>query len=446
MSERVAPGRQPSILAKLPFYYGWVVVAVAFVTMAIGVNARTAFSLIFPSILDEFGWQRGETAAAFSIGFLAAALYAPFLGMAMDRFGLRLVMPAGALLMGAGFALATFSSQVWHFYLTLGVLVVGASITLSYIGHSMFLTNWFNRRRGLAAGIAFAGVGIGSIVLFPWLESIIAGHDWRYACWVLAALMFVIVLPLNFFLQRQRPEDLGLRPDGAEVGAARDDANASASNVVDQAWVAVEWTLPRAMRTARFWWLFVGFGAGLYTWYAIQVHQTKYLIEIDFSPETAAVALGLVGFSGVVGQIWLGHLSDRVGREWVWSLSALGFAACCLLLILMQHQPSSLLLYTMVVTQGLLGYGMASVYAAIAADIFQGRRLATIYGVLSLSASAGAALGPWVSGVIYDATGSYVLAFLLMVILSLFSILCVWRTAPRKVRVVAGQVGKLRED
>ena len=176
------------------------------------------------------------------------------------------------------------------------------------------------------------------------------------------------------------------------------------------------------------------------------MHQTKYLIEIDFSPETAAVALGLVGFSGVVGQIWLGHLSDRVGREWVWSLSALGFAACCLLLILMQHQPSSLLLYTMVVTQGLLGYGMASVYAAIAADIFQGRRLATIYGVLSLSASAGAALGPWVSGVIYDATGSYVLAFLLMVILSLFSILCVWRTAPRKVRVVAGQVGKLRED
>ncbi|MDP6709285.1 MAG: hypothetical protein QF893_23345, partial [Alphaproteobacteria bacterium] len=89
----------PSIprLARLPFFYGWVVVAVAFVTMAIGVNARTAFSLIFPPILAEFGWQRGETAAIFSVGFVSATLYAPFLGMAMDRFGVRRLIPLGVL-------------------------------------------------------------------------------------------------------------------------------------------------------------------------------------------------------------------------------------------------------------------------------------------------------------------------------------------------------------
>ena len=87
----------PSRLARLPFFYGWVVVAVAFVTMAVGVNTRTAFSLLFPPILAEFGWDRGQTAAAFSVGFVAAICYAPLIGMLMDRFGPRLVIPFGTL-------------------------------------------------------------------------------------------------------------------------------------------------------------------------------------------------------------------------------------------------------------------------------------------------------------------------------------------------------------
>ena len=154
-------------LSRLPFYYGWIVVAVAFVTMGIGVNTRTAFSLLFPPILAEFGWERGVTAAAFSIGFVASTIYAPFIGMLMDRFGPRYVLSFGVLLVSAGMVSATRIQQPWHLYLTLGVLVVGGSVFMSYIGHSLFLPHWFVRRRGLAIGIAFSGVGVGSILLFP---------------------------------------------------------------------------------------------------------------------------------------------------------------------------------------------------------------------------------------------------------------------------------------
>jgi len=429
---------------RLPFFYGWVVVAVAFVTMGVGVNTRTAFSLLFPPILAEFGWDRGRTAAAFSVGFIAATVYAPVIGVLMDRFGPRVVIPLGAILVSVGMISATFISQPWHLDLTLGVLVGGGTIFLSYMGHSLFLPYWFARRRGLALGIAFAGVGVGSMILFPWLQGLISRVGWRETCWVMAILLLVIVLPPNILLQRRRPEDLGLRPDGENPSALPLQGQTHADNVVDHAWATIDWTLARALKTTRFWWFFLASATSLYAWYAVQVHQTKYLGEVGFSPEVAAYALGLVGLTGSVGQIILGHLSDRIGREWVWTISALGFALCYVILLTMQSHPSPVLLYLMIATQGLLGYGMASVYSAIPLELFQGKQYGAIAGMLSVASSLGAGLGPWVTGVLYDRMGSYTPSFYLGIGLSLVSIVCVWLAAPRKVRMVAGQVARLQ--
>jgi len=443
MPPQALPPRSSPRLARLPFFYGWVVVAVAFVTMGVGVNTRTAFSLLFPPLLAEFGWDRGRTAAAFSIGFIAAIAYAPAIGMLMDRFGPRLVIPLGAVLVSAGMILATFISQPWHLDLTMGVLVGGGTIFLSYMGHSLFLPYWFTRRRGLALGIAFAGVGVGSIVLFPWLQGLINRVGWREACWVMAVLLLVTVLPPNILLQRRHPEDLGLTPDGENLSALPLQARSHTDNVVDHAWAATDWTLARALKTTRFWWFFLASTSSLYAWYAVQVHQTKYLGEIGFPPETAAYALGLVGLTGSVGLIALGYLSDRIGREWIWTISALGFALCYVLLLVMQHHPLPELLYLMVAAQGFLGYGLASVGGAIQLELFQGKHYGAIVGVLSVAGSLGAGLGPWVTGTLYDRTGSYTLSFCLAIALSLFSIACIWLAAPRKVRAVAGQVARL---
>jgi MFS family permease len=212
---------------------------------------------------------------------------------------------------------------------------------------------------------------------------------------------------------------------------------------VDPAWVAVDWTLGRAVRTARFWWLGVAFMGGLFAWYAVQVHQTKYLIDIGFSAAVAARALGLVPLAGIVGQIALGHLSDRIGREWVWTLSNVGFALCYLLLLAMRQSPAPALLYLMVAAQGMLGYGLASVFGAIPAEIFQGRHYGTIFGTLSLAAILGGALGPWVAGALYDRTGGYTLAFWIALGGSAVSAGAMWLAAPRKVRAVAGRVDRI---
>src|SRR5207342_326375 len=112
-------------------------------TMGVGVNARTAFSLFYPPILDEFGWARGRTAGAFAFGFIVSNLFIPFLGRAMDRWGPRVVLPAGAVMMSAGLGLATLTRQPWQLYLTLGVLVSGGASVVGYTGQTFFLPNWF---------------------------------------------------------------------------------------------------------------------------------------------------------------------------------------------------------------------------------------------------------------------------------------------------------------
>jgi MFS family permease len=422
---------------RLPFFYGWVVVAVVFVTMGVGVNARTAFSLLFPPILAEFGWERGVTAGAFSFGFVVSAILSPMLGRLMDRRGPRVVNEIGVGTMALGLTLATLVREPWQLYLTLGVLVGGGSVCLGYTGQGLFLPHWFVRRRGLAMGLAFSGVGVGSIILLPWMQVLIGRSGWRTACWALAIVILVLLAPLNLLLRR-RPEDMGLAPDGDS--AARQNATAQASNVVDAAWAAVDWTLARAVGTARFWWIAAGYFGGLFSWYAVQVHQTKYLIEIGFSATYAAWALGFVSLVAIPGQIALGHLSDRIGREWVWTVGSLGFAICYLALILMEHAPTLTLVWLMVVSQGALGYGLTSVVSAIPAEIFQGRHYGSIFGTLMLSAIAGGAAGPWIAGVLHDVTGSYRLVFWIAIGCSLSSAATIWLAAPRKVRAVAGRV------
>jgi MFS family permease len=433
----VTRGRLP-----LPFFYGWLLVAIGFVTMAVGVNARTAFSLLFPPILDEFGWDRGVTAGIFSFGFLVSALVTPFVGRLMDRRGPALVVELGVAAMAAGLLLAPLAREAWQLYLTLGALVGGGINCLAYTGQSLYLTNWFVRRRGFALSIAFSGVGIGSVTLLPWLQTLIEDGGWRAACWALGILVLVLLVPPNLLLRR-RPEDLGLNPDG--IGASSLTGGPH-GNIIDPAWAAVDWTLARALRTARFWWIAVGYFCGLFAWYAVQVHQTKYLIDIGFSPATAAWALGIVSLVAVPGQIALGHLSDRIGREWVWVIGNGGFVLCCLALIALRDYPAMAVLYAMVVAQGAIGYGLTSVMGAIPAEIFEGRQFGSIFGCVMLSAILGGAAGPWLTGILHDRFGDYAAAFLLSIGLSLVSAAAIWRAAPRKVRVVAGRVSSAAAD
>lgn len=438
MARPPEPSRPLSPLARLPVYYGWVVLGVAFATMAIGANVRVAFSLLFPPILEEYGWSRGTTAAIFSAGFMVSLFFSPFAGVLIDRFGAGRIVALGTLISAGGLALSTRVDSVAGMAATMGCMTIGGSVMFAYVTHSYFLPYWFVRRRGLAVGLAFSGVGIGAILLFPWLQDIIGADGWRRACYALALLMVGLVLPLNLLLQRRHPHDIGLEPDGDNrPGSAP--RKPAADAVVDPAWAHREWTFRTAARTSRFWWLHVSYMAGMYAWYSVLVHQTKFLTEIGVSAVAAAFALGLVGLSGVVSQIGIGTLSDRIGREWGWSIAFGGFSACYAILLILPHYPALWLVYTMVFVQGLIGYGASAVYPAVPAELFHSPKYGQIFGIYGATSGFGAALGPWATGELYDITGGYETGFAVGAAAGLLSIATMWLAAPRKVRLVAGQ-------
>jgi len=229
---------------------------------------------------------------------------------------------------------------------------------------------------------------------------------------------------------------MGLEPDGARSTAAAPAPN----NIVDPEWAAIDWTLRRALRTARFWWIAIGYFGALFAWYAVQVHQTKYLTEIGFSATDAAWALGLVSLVAIPGQIALGHLSDRIGREWVWTIGNGGFVICCFALILLAAHPNAALLWVMVIAQGTLGYALTSVMGPIPNEIFAGKHYGAIFGTVMLSAILGGAAGPWAAGVLHDLTGSYAMAFWISIGCNAVSAAAIWRASPGKIRAVAGRM------
>jgi MFS family permease len=171
--ERPLPSFASALSRRLPFYYGWVVVAVGFLTLGTGASVRAVFSLLFPPIIAEFGWDRGLTASVFSVGFIFAALAFPLMGAAIDRWGPQWTLSVGAACVAIGFMLTTVSTTPLHFFLTLGLIVIGGSTSFAYNGHFIFLPSWFERRRGLAIGIACAGAGVIAITLFPQLQVLI---------------------------------------------------------------------------------------------------------------------------------------------------------------------------------------------------------------------------------------------------------------------------------
>jgi len=172
------------------------------------------------------------------------------------------------------------------------------------------------------------------------------------------------------------------------------------------------------------------------------VYKTKFLLDIGFSSSVGVWALGVVSLLGIPGQIYLGHLSDRIGREWVWAISCAGFVICFAALIALKYFPILPLVYLMVLTQGALGYGLTSVMGPVVLEIFQGKHYGSIFGTIMLAALAGGAAGPWATGVLYDLSGDYVVAFAVGIAMSVLSAMAIWQASPGKVRAVAGKMAQ----
>lgn len=228
-------------MLRTGLFYGWIVVAVSFVTLALAFVVWDAFSVFLVAICTDLGWSRGEVSLAFAAFTTVFGLATPFTGAALDRVGPRVVMPAGAVLLAGGLLAASQVHELWQLFLAYGLL---AALGVSCIGSSTnfsVLANWFSRRRGTAIGIAASGITVGTAALVPTSQYIIQTAGWRVAYIFLAVLVLVIVPPLTWAFQRHCLEDTGLLLDGA--GAGRQAVKASPQlPVLHKVWASRDWT------------------------------------------------------------------------------------------------------------------------------------------------------------------------------------------------------------
>jgi sugar phosphate permease len=195
-------------------FYGWIVVGISTLVFAIVRGVNDAFSVFFVALLEEFGWSRAAVAGVFSLARLTEGAVSIGVGMLSDRFGLRRLVPVSACLVAFGLVLASQAQTLWIFYVAYGVIFALGSCGLGELSHVLLISRWFVRKRGTAIGIAMAGMGLGILLIVPLAQMCILHLGWRWAYIVLATIVGVGVIPPTLLWQRERPEDLGLFPDG----------------------------------------------------------------------------------------------------------------------------------------------------------------------------------------------------------------------------------------
>jgi MFS family permease len=383
-------------------YYGWVIVAVMFVTLFISLGFRFAFGVYYSAILDETGWGRAETAGVVSAAMIVYACTAALSGYLFDRLGARVLFPIGALCMGAGLMLCSTAKSLAGLTLSYGVLLGFSYAALGFIPHMAIVPRWFDRRRGFASALSLAGVGLGSLAVAGLSAELIVHVGWRETMWWFGIAAMVVLIPINVLFHRHSAERVGLLPDGPSARAATRTAPAKADA-----------TIHDAVRSRHFWLLALAVAMTGMCTMTIVVHQTRMLVDMGYGLTLASLIFGVLGGLRAFGGLIWGPLSDRIGRSAcvvvICGISLVGLALLWLT-SLVPAESAALriaLLSGYLLTFGLGFNGIAPVYASAVSDRFSGKNLGTILGLLDLGFGLGSAAGPWWAGWMFDRYGSY---------------------------------------
>ena len=369
------------------------VVGGAFCVLTTCYGLQFSYGVFLPYMLAELGWDRSALSAPFSVYVLAYTGLSFFAGKLTDRLGPRRVIAIGALGLGAGFMLLGTIEAKWEAYAYLGIASIGTSA--AFVPCNATVIRWFVRRRGLALGIASAGISFAAVIGPPVAATLIPRVGWRAALFLMGAAAGVALLLASRAMLRD-PESRQLAPDGddTERGRARSEPRG--------------WTLQEARRTPAFWLLMTSL---FFTWLAIfvpYVHLTGYALEQGVAAVDAALLIAIIGIGGLVGRLVGGGLTDRFGRRpgiaiaiLLQGLAFLGFA----------NSASFLMLGMSALAFGVGYSGVSMLFPALLGDLFGRAHAGAIVGFVFAVGGCAAAIGPYFVGAVYDATGAYQSAF-----------------------------------
>jgi len=409
----MAESRQPKI------FYGYIVVAVAFLIMMIMWGTSYSFGVFFKPLLAEFGWTRAMTSGAYSLCMLLTGLLSIGTGRLTDRFGPRVVVTGCGLFLGLGCLLVSQVSALWQLYLFYGVMI-GAGLSGAVVPMVTTVARWFVKRRGMMTGITISGLGMGTLVMPPITNWLISTYGWRTSYIIIGITALVLVTSAAQFMKRD-PAQIGQLPYGGNE-VKKDDLNLAAA----------DFSLRQAMQTRQLWLLctmLFFFGASLQI---IMVHIVPHATDLEISAASAAIILAIIGGLSTGGRVTMGITGDRIGNKLAFIMS-FGLISAALFWLL--AAKGLWMLYLFAVIFG-FGYGgIAVLVSPIVAEQFGLNSLGIILGVVIFSCAIGETIGPVVAGHIFDTTGSYNLAFLICAAVSFISLILVSRLRPVDLKI-----------
>ena len=369
-----------------------------------------SYGVFFKAIAEDFGGSRLGVAIGLTVTNAVGAIAAPYVGRALDKYPLRNVMGIGAIFMAVGFLGLSFVQNELQFYLVLGLFIGFGASSMGNLATSKLVTNWFDRRRGMALGIAAAGVSLSGVIM-PYVSAeLIENFGWRQGFLAFSGFTFLIVVPLIFRLVISRPEDVGLRPDGAMPLRGADGAIQPLPERIQ----ARKLRMMELFKQHNFRVIVVTFSVLFCCMNTTLTHMIPRLTDYGYTLVQASLVMSVCAGLGVAGKLSFGWLSDRMSVRRVMAI------------IIVSQFIGQYLIFTSVdyvmicLGAALFGYGVGGVvpmHGAVTGKTFGRERFGAVLGLMRPAMFPIQILGVPFAGWVFDVTGSYDLAFQAILVL-----------------------------
>ena len=391
---------------KNKIYYGYIIVAASFIIMVIILGLYSIFGIFFKPIVTDFDWSRGVTSGAYAFSQILNGMCSVFMGWLNDRLGPRVVLSICGVFTGIGYMLMSQIQDVWHLYAIYGILIgVGSAIFAPVLST---VARWFKKRRSTMTGVVVAGIGTGVLIIPLIANSLILAYNWRTTCLIIGAATFILVILAAQFLKLS-PAKIGQFIDGEKQSI-------ESENIPSQASI----NFKKALHSWQFWVVFFILFCSGFTGFAIQIHIVPYATDIGVTATAAAGILAAMGGANIIGQIGVGSIGDRIGNRIGFII---GFVLMSFSIFLLFTNIGLWPLYLFAVIFG-IGFGNNTTHESpLVAWLFGLASHGIIFGTLVLGFNAGSAIGPLVTGYLFDAMGNYSVAFIIAICVGLIGLL-----------------------
>jgi len=386
--------------------YGWVIVAIGFLAMGLVIGSRFSLGLFMPYMPEALDASAAEVSGAIAISMVSSAVLQPLAGVLIDRLGGRVVLVTGLTFAGLGLCGTSFATAVWQVALLMGLVTSVGYAAVSPASVTSIVSSWFEKRRGVALGVATTGTKVALIVLPPAITAIIVFQGWRVALLAMGVAILLLVPAALLFVRPAPGSRAALRAQrrAADRGGARAEAPSLSEDGVDHVPPQTGTSLRRALGMPAFWMISLMLFANGFLMSLVMIHLPVFVLRQGYTEAIAATGLAIIGAIGIAGNLLTGAASDRLGRRAVLSIM-FGARVVTMLGVVIFPGPAAFVAFIAVF--GLLGYGAVGVIGAYGAELFGSRSMGAILGTAYVFNQLGGAAGTYAGGLSLEWTNSF---------------------------------------